>query len=135
MDHFAAHDLTTYHPPIVGVGPHSGDPHYETGTGQNTAIREGDLSRRVRLNLPDELGELGRSFDHMTDPAEDLDLFVVQGKASVFAPRSGVYTFGFGSDDGGYIDIDGSRVADQSALTSFGPRRAEPVPLPLVFRL
>jgi Xaa-Pro dipeptidase len=31
MQHFAEHGMTTYHPPIVGVGPHSGDPHYETG--------------------------------------------------------------------------------------------------------
>jgi Xaa-Pro dipeptidase len=31
MRHFAEHGMTTYHPPIVGVGPHSGDPHYETG--------------------------------------------------------------------------------------------------------
>ena len=43
MDHFANHSMTTYHPPIVGVGPHSGDPHYETGTGENTLIREGDF--------------------------------------------------------------------------------------------
>lgn len=40
MRHFAEHHMTTYHPPIVAVGPHSGDPHYETGT---TEIREGDL--------------------------------------------------------------------------------------------
>src|SRR4051794_7582646 len=26
LDHFAAHDLVTDHPPIVAVGPHSGDP-------------------------------------------------------------------------------------------------------------
>ncbi len=31
------------------------------------AIRSGDLSRRVNLKTPDELGELGRSFDHMTN--------------------------------------------------------------------
>lgn len=43
MDHFAEHAMETYHPPIVGVGPNSGDPHYETGTGENTTIREGDL--------------------------------------------------------------------------------------------
>ncbi len=43
MDHFAEHSMTTYHPPIVGVGPHSGDPHYETGTGTETAIRENDF--------------------------------------------------------------------------------------------
>jgi Xaa-Pro dipeptidase len=43
MDHFAENKMTTYHPPIVGVGPHSGDPHYETGTGENTLIKEGDF--------------------------------------------------------------------------------------------
>jgi len=31
------------------------------------AIREGDLSKRVGLETPDELGELSVSFDHMTD--------------------------------------------------------------------
>lgn len=40
MAHFAENGLTTYHPPIVGVNAHSGDPHYETGT---TPIREGDF--------------------------------------------------------------------------------------------
>jgi Xaa-Pro aminopeptidase len=43
MDHFAENKMTTYHPPIVGVGLHSGDPHYETGTGENTTIKEGDF--------------------------------------------------------------------------------------------
>src|SRR5258708_28980 len=31
------------------------------------AIREGDLSKRVELRTPDELGELGISFDHTTE--------------------------------------------------------------------
>lgn len=43
MDHFATHKMTTYHAPIVGVGPNSGLPHYETGTGENTTIRENDF--------------------------------------------------------------------------------------------
>ena len=43
MDHFAAQGMTTYHPPIVGRGPHSGLPHYETGSGGDTFIREGDF--------------------------------------------------------------------------------------------
>lgn len=43
MAHFATNRMTTYHPPIVGRGPHSGNPHYETGTGENTTIREGDF--------------------------------------------------------------------------------------------
>ena len=43
MQHFADNKMTTYHPPIVGVGPHGGNPHYETGTGEQTKIREGDF--------------------------------------------------------------------------------------------
>jgi Xaa-Pro aminopeptidase len=43
MAHFAAHDLTTYSPPIVGVGPHSGDPHYEPVAGSDAPIRKGDF--------------------------------------------------------------------------------------------
>jgi Xaa-Pro aminopeptidase len=43
MDHFAAHKCTTYHPPIVGRGPNSGLPHYETGQGTDTRIRSGDF--------------------------------------------------------------------------------------------
>jgi Xaa-Pro aminopeptidase len=40
MKHFEENHLTTYHPPIVGVGPHSGDPHYETG---DAPMKEGDF--------------------------------------------------------------------------------------------
>ena len=40
MAHFAQHNLTTYHPPIVAVNQNSGDPHYETGTAR---IRCGDF--------------------------------------------------------------------------------------------
>src|SRR5262249_54902554 len=42
MKHFADNGLTTYSPPIVGVGPHSGDPHYETTAASNSPIRRGD---------------------------------------------------------------------------------------------
>jgi Xaa-Pro dipeptidase len=43
MDHFAEHGLVTDHPPIVGVGPHSGDPHYAPGPGSDAPIRAGDF--------------------------------------------------------------------------------------------
>ena len=43
MEHFHTNGMTTYHPPIVGRGAHSGMPHYETGTGKDTLIREGDF--------------------------------------------------------------------------------------------
>jgi Xaa-Pro aminopeptidase len=43
MDHFTANKCTTYSPPIVGVGPHSGDPHYEPTSETNSPIRAGDF--------------------------------------------------------------------------------------------
>jgi Xaa-Pro aminopeptidase len=43
LDHFARHNMTTYSPPIVGVGPHSGDPHYETTDQSNAQIKPGDF--------------------------------------------------------------------------------------------
>ncbi|MEX0711549.1 MAG: M24 family metallopeptidase [Pirellulales bacterium] len=43
LDHFSAHGLVTAHPPIVAVGPHSGDPHYAPQPGADAAIAEGDF--------------------------------------------------------------------------------------------
>jgi Xaa-Pro aminopeptidase len=43
LEHFREEGMVTYHPPIVGVNAHSGDPHYETGAGTQTEIHEGDF--------------------------------------------------------------------------------------------
>jgi Xaa-Pro aminopeptidase len=43
MEHFKQHGLVTDHPPIVGVGPHSGDPHFAPGPEHDTAMRERDF--------------------------------------------------------------------------------------------
>jgi Xaa-Pro aminopeptidase len=43
MEHFAKHHLVTDHPPICGVGPHSGDPHYAPVPGADSEIKEGDF--------------------------------------------------------------------------------------------
>ncbi len=43
MDFFAANRLVTDHPPIVGVGPHSGDPHYAPTPQSDAPIRAGDF--------------------------------------------------------------------------------------------
>jgi Xaa-Pro aminopeptidase len=43
LDHFAVHGLVADHPPICAVGPHSGDPHFETCSATDAAIREGDF--------------------------------------------------------------------------------------------
>lgn len=38
LKHFRDHGMTWDHPPIVGVGPHSGDPHYEPRPGESGII-------------------------------------------------------------------------------------------------
>ncbi len=43
LDHFETGGLTTYSPPNVSVGPHSGDPHYEPTAGGDGEIRAGDF--------------------------------------------------------------------------------------------
>jgi Xaa-Pro aminopeptidase len=43
LEHFASHGLMADHPPICAVGPHSGDPHFETCTANDATIREGDF--------------------------------------------------------------------------------------------
>jgi Xaa-Pro aminopeptidase len=58
MQHFADHNMVTSHAPIVAVGPHSGDPHYETGTGENTAITEGSfvlIDQWCKLDKPNSV--------------------------------------------------------------------------------
>jgi Xaa-Pro aminopeptidase len=43
LDHFKEHHLVTDHPPIVAVGPHSGDPHYAPGPSSDAPIKKGDF--------------------------------------------------------------------------------------------
>lgn len=86
MDHFARHGVTTYHPPIVGVGPNSGDPHYETGTGANTTIRKGDF---VLVDLWGKLDQPRSVYSDLTRtgfvgdsvPARFTDVFKVVAAA------------------------------------------------------
>ena len=44
LAHFASNKMVTDHPPIVGVGPHSGDPHFAPVAGSADGyLREGDF--------------------------------------------------------------------------------------------
>jgi Xaa-Pro aminopeptidase len=55
MAHFAERGMVTYSPPIVGVGPHSGDPHYETTAESNAAIGPGNwvlVDLWAKMNRP-----------------------------------------------------------------------------------
>jgi Xaa-Pro aminopeptidase len=55
LDHFEKHDLIPDHPPIVAVGPHSGDPHFEPTPERDVTIAEGEfvmIDLWARLNRP-----------------------------------------------------------------------------------
>ena len=55
MDFYHSHHMTTYHPPIVGAGANSGDPHYFPVEGKDREIREGDfvlLDMWVKFDRP-----------------------------------------------------------------------------------
>ncbi|MCA9035751.1 MAG: M24 family metallopeptidase [Planctomycetaceae bacterium] len=63
MQHFHANGLTTYHAPIVGVGPNGGNPHYETGTGTDTTIRQGSF---VLIDLWAKMDKPGGIYSDLT---------------------------------------------------------------------
>ncbi len=63
MDYFAANNLITDHAPIVGVGPHSGDPHYAPCKDNDSPIREGDF---LLVDLWAKLNEPGAVFSDYT---------------------------------------------------------------------
>lgn len=55
MDFYARNNMTTYHPPIVGVGPHSGDPHYAPQQGSDSQIKRNDfvlLDMWAKMDVP-----------------------------------------------------------------------------------
>ncbi|MCS6863794.1 MAG: M24 family metallopeptidase [Gemmataceae bacterium] len=55
MQFFTDHGLTTYSPPIVAVGPHSGDPHFDTRPATDLPIERGSLvliDLWAKLNQP-----------------------------------------------------------------------------------
>lgn len=86
LDHFQQHGLITSHPPIVAVGPHSGDPHYETTDATDTAMREGDfvlIDLWARLDRPrsvysdlTQVGFIGRD-----TPARQAEIFAIVAAA------------------------------------------------------
>lgn len=81
--HFAEHGLFADHLPIVGVGPHSGDPHYETG---DTPIQEGDfvlVDLWAKLNQPRAVySDLTRvAFVGKSVPARYEEIFQIVARA------------------------------------------------------
>jgi Xaa-Pro aminopeptidase len=96
--HFAQHGLFADHLPIVAVGPHSGDPHYETG---ETPLKEGDfvlVDLWAKLNQPravysdlTRVGFIGKSV-----PARNEDIFqiVARGRDAAIARVKAAFVSG-----------------------------------------
>ena len=82
MKYYADHGMTTYHAPIVAVGPNSGDPHYEPLPGKDAQICEGQfllLDMWAKLDVPmgvySDLTKVG--FVDSTVPEEVTKVFNV----------------------------------------------------------
>jgi Xaa-Pro dipeptidase len=100
LEKFRAHRITTQEPPIVAVGPHTGDPHYEPRAARSAAIRAGDLLLLDvwgKLDRPGSVyyditwvGYLGDKvpakyseiFGHVRDARDRAIAFVQQGVAA-----------------------------------------------------
>jgi Xaa-Pro aminopeptidase len=91
LDHFTEHKLVTDHPPIVGVGPHSGDPHYAPAAGpDDTAMKEGDF---VLIDLWAKLDKPRAVFSDLTRvgligkevPARYQEIFQIVAQARAAA--------------------------------------------------
>ena len=55
MEFYDANGMTTYHAPIVGAGPNSGDPHYSPEPGSDREIKQGDfvlLDMWAKMDVP-----------------------------------------------------------------------------------
>jgi len=86
LDHFQRNNLVTDHGPIVAVGPHSGNPHFEPSPEHDTPIQAGDfvlIDLWGKLNQPrsvySDLTRVGYVGD--TIPSEYETIFTIVSEA------------------------------------------------------
>jgi len=92
MDHFAGHGLVTEHPPIVAVGPHSGNPHYAPDPTADTPIRAGDfvlVDLWAKLDRPrsvySDLTRVGFVGERVPDRYEEVFRIVASARDAAIA--------------------------------------------------
>lgn len=86
LGHFRTHRLVASHPPIVAVGPHAGDPHYEITPATDAEIRNGDF---VLIDLWAKLDEPRAVYSDLTQvgfvgrqaPARQAEVFRIVAEA------------------------------------------------------
>jgi Xaa-Pro dipeptidase len=124
MDHFHRHGLTTYSPPIVGVGPHSGDPHYEPIVGKDGTIGRNDLvliDLWAKLDRPrsvySDLTRMGYVGEKVPEKYESIFAIVARGRDAAIECVQSAYAAGRPLH-GWEVDAAGRSVIEQAG---FGP--------------
>ncbi len=124
MDHFTKRGLTTYSPPIVGVGPHSGDPHFENTAANDTPIRAGDfvlIDLWAKVDRPrsvySDLTRVGYVGSDVPAKYEDVFQIVAQARDAAIAVVESA--FAAGRPLAGFEVDDAARAVIQNA--GYGP--------------
>src|SRR5262249_45002762 len=99
--YFHRHGMTTYSPPIVGVGPHSGDPHYEPVSGKDATIGRGDfvlIDLWAKMDRPrsvySDLTRVGFVGDTVPDRFEEVFAVVARARDAAIAVVRNAYAAG-----------------------------------------
>jgi Xaa-Pro aminopeptidase len=124
MDYFHRHGMTTYSPPIVGVGPHSGDPHYEPVAGHDAAIGRGDfllIDLWAKMDRPravySDLTRVGFVGDAVPPRYEEIFAVVAGARDAAIAVVRDAYAAGR-PIQGWQVDTAARRVIDKAG---YGP--------------
>lgn len=92
LEHFERNNLTTYSPPIVAVGPHSGDPHYEPIAGQDAEIGRDDFvlidlwaKTKAKRSVYSDLTRVGFVAESVPDRHEEIFTIVAKARDAAIA--------------------------------------------------
>lgn len=125
MDHFHRNGLTTYSPPIVAVGPHSGDPHFETCPATDTPIRDGDfvlLDLWAKVDRPravySDLTRVGFVGQTVPDRYESVFQIVARARDAAIATVCDAYAAGR-PVQGWEVDRAARRVIDDAGYGEY----------------
>ncbi len=125
MDHFHRHGLTTYSPPIVAVGPHSGDPHYEPVAGKDGVIGMGDfvlIDLWAKLDQPrsvySDLTRVGYVGETVPSKFETIFQIVAGARDAAIACVKDAYAAGRPLQ-GWEVDAAGRRVIEEAGQGAF----------------
>jgi Xaa-Pro dipeptidase len=125
LDHFARHRLVTDHPPIVGVGPHSADPHFTPGPALDVAVAAGTfvlIDLWAKLDRPRAVySDLTRTgFVGDAVPAKYADVFRIVARARDAAIERVRSAFAKGEDlQGWQVDQAARDVIEQAGQGAY----------------